>query len=513
MKILFKFSCFLSAFVFLFLCLANGFAIEVSAVDAGVNVSSVEGVEAKQHEPTADELAQGWGTEDCTVCNLQDDESITDMTDERYYNMCPYHQDQSALYPEYRDRPADEVNADIQAHRDRLRVGVAGPALGDISNSADGQIFESWPTYNISNRWGSLIAIKLTSGWYDAEALNNVMVFNGKWCDFKVLPGAGGYDYFVGKQVQINMNLKYDNASLTQGAGIRTTGTWLYFGENTTFTLTMGYGSKASFDGDMLIKDWQTENVYYTGHVPNVGGYGDEQRNEFSLDLHVPQSVIGQKFYNTFTINMSIPSTIYWTALDKQNNTPFLLYSWGNYQIGNYAPTDMFGMVSNFFFTFFSKMGQVLKPVVDAVLSVVSPLVSAISNVVMSIVQPILDGIWDVLKTLFVPEDSYLQDKLEEMQTFASEHFGFLYTSTDIMIGLLQRFANIQFANPVLNLPAVSVFGYTLWEAQTFNFNSFYASHTELQQIRNYFYIASDFICFFGLLNLVIKKSKEVFNR
>lgn len=499
MKILYRFCCLVSALSVLFMCLAGGFAVSAEEPEQHY-VSSVDSQKYKQHEPSADELASGWGTENCSVCHLLDSEEVTTMTEERYYSLCPYHQDQSALFPEFRYRPAGEVNAEIQAGRDRMRMAQAGPDLGSLGNytesNVDKQIFESNPTYNFANRFGSLICIQLTSGWYDAEALNNVMVINmGDHTRFNILPGAGGYDYFLNKQVQCCMNLKYDNASLTQGGTVRTYGTFITPGPITTFYFGLGFGSRAAFNGNVNVKNWVT-NVSYTDYPARHGGSSATSESIISdpIGAVTAPSDVGVKNYNTFCLTLPAPSLIY----SYSSDTSITLYSFGNYKIYNKSPEDILGAITNFFGNFFTWLGNAL-----------SPILSAIGN----IVSPILDGIVNVLKSLFIPADNYFPDKLEVMKAFFAEHLGFIYTSVDLLISIFQRFTTISMVDPMLDLPEIKVFGYTIWSSNSFHFNTFYNNNLELKQLRNYFYIASDFLCYYGLLRLILKKSKELFSQ
>ena len=126
------------------------------------------------------------------------------------------------------------------------------------------------------------------------------------------------------------------------------------------------------------------------------------------------------------------------------------------------------------------------------------------------LVELIVDG----LKSLFIPEDNFFSNYFNELNDWFSERLGFLYYPLDLIFDLLDRFLNINFTEPILNIPDIEepFTGVTLIHAQNFNFNSLLENET-LKNVHDIYFIILDAIIYIGLVVLLYNKYEEVMTK
>lgn len=124
------------------------------------------------------------------------------------------------------------------------------------------------------------------------------------------------------------------------------------------------------------------------------------------------------------------------------------------------------------------------------------------------LVELILNG----LKSLFVPEEGFFSEYFNELRDWFSDRLGFLWAPFDFIIEVLNRIANINFSEPIIDIPEIKepFTNKTLISATTFNFNSLLENET-LKNVHDIYLFGVDFIICLGLYNLAKNKMEGVF--
>lgn len=77
------------------------------------------------------------------------------------------------------------------------------------------------------------------------------------------------------------------------------------------------------------------------------------------------------------------------------------------------------------------------------------------------------------LKSLFIPSDEYFKEYFDDLYEWFSDRFGFLSFPLDLLVELVDLFANSSEVDCILTLPSFSISGYELWEDMSFNLTDF----------------------------------------
>ena len=106
-------------------------------------------------------------------------------------------------------------------------------------------------------------------------------------------------------------------------------------------------------------------------------------------------------------------------------------------------------------------------------------------------IQQIATDITDGLKSLFIPEDGFLDEKKAELELFLEEHFGILYTAPNILFTILERLMTISPEEPSLTMPAIEFIWQgekiTLTEPITIYFNDYISSGAVLETFYKFY--------------------------
>ena len=106
-------------------------------------------------------------------------------------------------------------------------------------------------------------------------------------------------------------------------------------------------------------------------------------------------------------------------------------------------------------------------------------------------IQQIATDITDGLKSLFIPEDGFFNEKMAEMELFLEEHFGILYTAPNILFTILKRLMTISPEEPSLTMPAIAFMWQgekiTLTEPITIYFNDYISSGAVLETFYKFY--------------------------
>ncbi len=126
--------------------------------------------------------------------------------------------------------------------------------------------------------------------------------------------------------------------------------------------------------------------------------------------------------------------------------------------------------------------------------------------------KKLVDLIINGLKSLFVPEEGFFDEYFNSIRDWFSDRLGFLFAPFDFIIELLNRISNINFSEPIINIPDIKdpFTNTNLINKQAYNLNDL-NSNEVFNNIHNIYLAGVDFIILIGLINLARKKIEEVF--
>lgn len=117
----------------------------------------------------------------------------------------------------------------------------------------------------------------------------------------------------------------------------------------------------------------------------------------------------------------------------------------------------------------------------------------------------------DAIKSLFIPNDDFLSNYFNDLFNWFCDRLGFLSYPVELFVNILNKILNINFAEPILNIPDIrepftnELFIY----ATTFNLNSLLTNDT-LKNVHDIYLIVVDAVIIFALVNLAKNKFEEV---
>lgn len=117
----------------------------------------------------------------------------------------------------------------------------------------------------------------------------------------------------------------------------------------------------------------------------------------------------------------------------------------------------------------------------------------------------------DAIKSLFIPSDDFFSNYFTNLKDWFSDRLGFLFYPFELVIDILNKIANINFSDPVINIPDINepFTGNKLISATTFDFNSL-LSNSILKNIHDIYLIGVDAVIVIALVNLAKRKWEEV---
>ena len=129
-------------------------------------------------------------------------------------------------------------------------------------------------------------------------------------------------------------------------------------------------------------------------------------------------------------------------------------------------------------------------------------------------VYKLIDLLVDALKSLFIPQDDFFNTYFEELKTWFSDRLGFLSYPLELILDLLDRILNINFEEPVINIPDIyePTTNQKLLNARSYNFNSLLENNV-FKTVHNFYLNLVDAVIVFGLVNLLKHKLEEVFTK
>lgn len=127
-------------------------------------------------------------------------------------------------------------------------------------------------------------------------------------------------------------------------------------------------------------------------------------------------------------------------------------------------------------------------------------------------VYKLLELLFEGIKALFIPSSDFFSNFFTELSNWFSDRLGFLWSPFDVVIHILNRILNINFSEPVLELPVLKEpFSDTiLFSGFTYNLNDLLKQET-FNTMYNIYIMIVDALVFYGLIKLAEKKIKGVF--
>lgn len=129
-------------------------------------------------------------------------------------------------------------------------------------------------------------------------------------------------------------------------------------------------------------------------------------------------------------------------------------------------------------------------------------------------VYKLIELLINALKSLFIPEDGFLNNYFNELKDWFSVRLGFLAYPLDLILDVLERIKTINFEEPIIQIPDFiepstneKIIG-----ARTYNLNSLLENNT-FKTCHDVYFVLVDAIIIFGLVNLLKNKLEEVFTK
>lgn len=140
-----------------------------------------------------------------------------------------------------------------------------------------------------------------------------------------------------------------------------------------------------------------------------------------------------------------------------------------------------------------------------------------IGDIFLSIVElplKLVNLLIDALKSLFVPSDDFISNFFTDLKDWFSDRLGFLFYPFELVIDILNKILNINFSEPVFNIPDINepFTNQKLISSTTFNLNDM-LSNSVFKNVHNIYLLCVDAFIIFALVNFAKKKFEEVTNK
>ena len=126
-------------------------------------------------------------------------------------------------------------------------------------------------------------------------------------------------------------------------------------------------------------------------------------------------------------------------------------------------------------------------------------------------VYKLIELLVDAIKSLFIPSDDFFSTYFTDLKDWFSDRLGFLFYPFELIIDILNKILNIDFENPIFNIPDIHepFTNKKIISATTFNLNDLLTNNT-WKTVHDIYLIMLDAFIVFGLVNLFLRKYKEV---
>ena len=159
---------------------------------------------------------------------------------------------------------------------------------------------------------------------------------------------------------------------------------------------------------------------------------------------------------------------------------------------------------------FFSALGDRISGFFSNLINSMSNFFSELGNKVVQLGSTIINGIIDGLKSLFIPEDDYFTNWLNNFRTLLNNKLGFLTYPFELFANVINRFLNLNDGTDLIHIPEIKVpnFDFVIIEEQEFDLKSLYNTGA-IKTIHTIYLYFVDIILIIALVNLAINKFKS----
>lgn len=159
---------------------------------------------------------------------------------------------------------------------------------------------------------------------------------------------------------------------------------------------------------------------------------------------------------------------------------------------------------------FFSALGDRISGFFSNLINSMSNFFSELGNKVVQLGSTIINGIIDGLKSLFIPEDDYFTNWLNNFRTLLNNKLGFLTYPFELFANVINRFLNLNDGTGLIHIPEIKVpnFDFILIQEQDYNLKQVYENGA-IKTIHTIYLYFVDIILVISLVNLAIKKFNQ----
>ncbi len=158
-------------------------------------------------------------------------------------------------------------------------------------------------------------------------------------------------------------------------------------------------------------------------------------------------------------------------------------------------------------------LGQSIANLPELIKEKLSSLFENIANKLTELGNNIIEG----LKSLFIPEEGFFDDKKAEMEAFLEDHFGIIYTAPNIAFTIFEKLLSISPGEPCLTFPAIE-FEFLgeyikLSDPITINLYDFVAKGTPLYTIYQFYRAGMTAFLIFLFVEYAMNKYNYLFGK
>lgn len=129
-------------------------------------------------------------------------------------------------------------------------------------------------------------------------------------------------------------------------------------------------------------------------------------------------------------------------------------------------------------------------------------------------VYKLIELLIEAIKSLIIPSDDFFSNYFTNLKQWFSDRLGFLFYPFELILNILDKIININFSEPVLNIPDMNepFTGNKLISAITFNLNDL-LNNTIFNTVHEIYFVGVDALIIIGLVNLAKRKWEGVSNK
>lgn len=290
------------------------------------------------------------------------------------------------------------------------------------------------------------------------------------------------------------------------------------------YLLSYDYGTKSD----------ESLSIYPKKVIPITGGTSSSyytNTNEYGYTFMIPTSEFGLNFKSnhSYTLKLAFKELVDYEGSSISTYNYFTTY---NFTVGTLNTEDILNSNQNIINNKLDEQTNIIKEQtqvieqqtqaikeqhetskgiwgsIKEVLSYINPFSE--NFFAYNLVELIINGI----KSLFIPSDGFIENFFNNLKNWFSDRLGFLFYPFELIIDILNKMLNINFSEPVFNIPDINEpFTNTkLISATTYNLNSLLENGV-FKTIHDIYFVFVDAFIIFGLVNLAKRKFEEVMSK